>query len=338
MAPTMPKVAPAQSVAHAEKPPHTPSLDDIASRTQAVLDAGKYQPKDEDGLRRLARDYYMSGMLPDAYYPKDMSRRWDKAYIEQGTAKAYIAMLKGAVMGIHPSEAIWQIHVINGRPTISADLMFGRMLATGILRRDDFTLEADKTRCKIVIGVRTRLPAERLVIEAKYEDFKHLHRKENWQNDPEGMLVARCKSRACKRYAPDVFVGVYATEEARDFREDRAAGRLEDPADRIVAMVDPTEMRHEPPLVANEGEGDEVEGAEPDPLEEAARIEAAIRRLEVAVGALVQGQVPVDEGKALRAQIAALPDRAERRALHRALSAKAAAPETPAQSGEEGGA
>lgn len=234
MGPQMKPAPPPLSVAQ-EKPS---TLEDIATRTQPILDAGRYQPQDEEGLERLARRCYRSGMLPDSYYPRDLSRRWDKDYVEQGIAKAYLAMLKGAVLGIHPSEAIWQIHVINGRPTLSADLMFGRLLATGILRRDDFTLKADKTRCEIVIGVRSRVSAERMIIEAKYEDFKHLHRKENWQNDPEAMLVARAKARACRRYAPDIFVGVYATEEARDFREDRAAGRYEDSVERIFDMTD----------------------------------------------------------------------------------------------------
>lgn len=211
--------------------PRAEGLEAMAERTQAVLDAGRFQPKDEDGLERLARRYYFSMALPASYYPKERKDIWTDWAIEQGTSRAYIAMLDGAAIGVHPSMAIRQIHVINGVPTMSADLMFGRMLATGLLRRDDYTLEASKTHCKIVIGVVTRKLENRLVVEAKYEDFKHLHKKDNWTNDPEGMLVARCKSRSVKRHAPDLLVGVYSTEEMHDAREDAKAGVYEVPAE-----------------------------------------------------------------------------------------------------------
>ena len=198
-------------------------LEAMAERSQSVLDAGRFQPKDEDGLERLARRYYYSGTLPDSYYPKNYADRWKEGWADAGISKAFVVMLYGAAIGILPSLAIWCVHIINGRPCPSADFMFGRMLATGILRRDDFSLEADKTRCKIVIGIKTRAEKDRIVVEAKYEDFKHLHGKDTWRNDPEAQLVARAKSRATRRYAPDSFTGVYSVEEMHDVRDDAAA-------------------------------------------------------------------------------------------------------------------
>jgi hypothetical protein len=129
--------------------------------------------------------------------------------------------------------SIKHIHVINGVSTMSADLMFGRMLSTRVLKRDDYTLKADKTQCEIVIGVLSRKPENRLVILAKYEDFKHLHNKDNWRNDPEAQLVARAKTRSCKRHAPDLFVGLYSREEMQDMREDMAAGVYEIPSEFV---------------------------------------------------------------------------------------------------------
>lgn len=208
-------------------------LDEMAMRSQGVLDAGRYQPANEEGLERLAERYYCSGALPDSYYPPKNGNRWDAGWRQAGISKAYIVMLFGAGLGILPSLAIWAIHVINGRPCPSADFMWARMLATGILRRDDFSIEASRTACKIVIGTRTRPAAERLVVEAKYEDFKHLHGKDNWKNHPEDMLVARAKSRACRRYAPDIFAGVYSAEEMRSGREDAAAGIYEVPEEML---------------------------------------------------------------------------------------------------------
>ena len=210
--------------------PKAGTLDEIVERTQAVLDAGRFQPKDEDGLERLARRYYFSMALPVSYYPKDRKDIWADWAIEQGISRAYIAMLDGAAIGVHPSMAIRQIHVINGVPTMSADLMFGRLLATGLLRRDDFSIVASKTEVVLTIGTVTRKNhADRLVVTCKLEDFKHLASKDNWKNHPEDMLVARAKSRAVKRYAPDLLVGVYSTEEMQDARDGARVGVYEVP-------------------------------------------------------------------------------------------------------------
>lgn len=225
-------------------------LDEMATRSQGVLDTGRFRPRDEEGLERLARRYYFSMALPASYYPKKYEDRWQEWAIEQGVSRAYIAMLDGDAIGVHPSMAIRQIHVINGVPTMSADLMFGRLLATGLLRRDDFSIVATKTECVLTIGIATRKPDARMAISCKYEDFKHLHGKDNWRNDPEAMLVARAKSRAVRRYAPDLLVGVYSTEEMQDARASAAVGVYEVPAEFMPGGNDvPIEP---PPVPATE--------------------------------------------------------------------------------------
>lgn len=239
------KAVETKTAAHAEATRSGIDLDSLAERTQAVLDAGRFQPRDEEGLERLARRYYFSMRLPDSYYPKKYDDRWTDWAIEQGVSRAYISMLDGAALGVHPSMAIRQIHVINGVPTMSADLMFGRLLATGLLRRDDFSIVATKTECVLTIGIATRKPEARMVITTKLEDFKHLHGKDNWRNDPEAMLVARCKSRAVRRYAPDLLVGVYSTEEMHDARASAAAGVYEVPAEFMPGG----EVQSEMPIV-----------------------------------------------------------------------------------------
>ncbi len=220
-----------RTAAHVEAP--KVDLDEMAERSQPLLDPGRFAPRNEEELERLARRYYFSMKLPESYYPKKYDDRWTDWAIEQGVARAYIAMLEGDAIGVGPVMSIKHIHVINGVSTMSADLMFGRMLATRVLRRDDFTLKADKTQCEIVIGVLTRKPENRLVIVAKYEDFKHLHNKDNWRNDPEAQLVARAKTRSCKRHAPDLFVGLYSREEMQDMREDVAAGVYDVPSEFV---------------------------------------------------------------------------------------------------------
>ena len=260
MSPGMQSSLPRTAPKVIERASETSSLDAIAERTQTVLDAGRFQPRDEEGLERLARKYYFSMALPASYYPKNYDDRWTEWAIEQGTSRAYIAMLDGAAVGVQPSMAVRQIHVINGVPTMSADLMFGRMLATGLLRRDDFSIVASKTECVLTIGTMTRKPEHRLVVTCKIEDFKHLVGKDNWRNDPEAMLVARAKSRSVRRHAPDLLVGVYSTEEMRDAREGVAAGVYEVPAEFMPPMgtQQPTAPPVAPAPVAETAQGASV--------------------------------------------------------------------------------
>lgn len=206
-------------------------LEEIADASQLVALAGRFQPRTPDELERLAERYYFANALPSSYYPKDWKQRREQWAIDEGVGRAYISMLEGAALGILPSVAIRLIHVINGVPTLAADVLFGRMLATKVLRRDDFSIEADKAHCKLALGTKTRLPQDRITIETRFEDYKHLHGKDNWRNHPEDMLVARAKSRAARRFAPDLFVGVYSTEEMLDLSADVAAGRAEIPAE-----------------------------------------------------------------------------------------------------------
>jgi hypothetical protein len=234
------------------------SLEAMAERTQPLLDSGRFAPKNEEDLERLARRYYFSMRLPASYYPAKHEDRWTDWAIEQGIARAYIAMLEGDAIGVGPVMAIKNIHMINGIPTMSADLMFGRMLATRVLRRDDFTLVADKTKCVLTIGVLTRKIENRLVIEAKLEDFKHLHGKDNWKHHPEDMLVARAKSRACKRHAPDLFVGLYSREEIQDLQDDLRAGV---PVEVPAEFMPRGESHTEPPPVAPVSVAETVQGA-----------------------------------------------------------------------------
>jgi hypothetical protein len=279
------------------------NLEEMAERTQPLLDPGRFAPRNEEELERLARRYYFSMKLPDSYYPKKWDDRWADWAIEQGVARAYIAMLEGDAIGVGPVMAIRQIHVINGVSTMSADLMFGRMLSTRVLRRDDFTLKADKTQCEIVIGVLTRKPENRLVILAKYEDFKHLHGKDNWRNDPEGMLVARAKSRACKRHAPDLFVGLYSREEMQDLVDDVRAGAA------IVPDEFMPQPSSEPPVEAPKATATSVstpENAPAKPAPTRAELSARWEALAKQIGAVGE-QVTIEQLEALKAEFLDFP-------------------------------
>jgi len=67
--------------------------------------------------------------------------------------------------------------------------------------------------------------------------------KDNWRKNPEDMLVARATSRAMRRHAPDVMVGVYSADELEDDDTDELADlqqrvdELECTDDTFAALV-----------------------------------------------------------------------------------------------------
>ncbi len=125
--------------------------------------------------------------------------------------QAVAIILTGNELGIPPMQALRQIHVIQGKPTMSAELMLGFAYS----RIPGFI-------CDIVEST-----PERCVVEmsrpnhAKYthtftiEDAKALglHLKDNWKKQPAVMLRWRCISGALKMIAPDAIAGFYSSEE-----------------------------------------------------------------------------------------------------------------------------
>jgi hypothetical protein len=224
------------------------NLEEIADNTQKRYDAGRFAPKDEDALWRLAETWYYAMLLPQAYYPDDNRARYDKQWADRGISRAVIVMRYGASLGVLPEQAIRQIYIVEGQPSPSASLMLALAFGSGLLRRQDWRItKSDAAECTIELFGTTRAKPEYVI--ARFDEYKHLHKKTNWQNYPQDMLVARATSRAMRRYFPDMFGGVYCAEERVDIRADRAAGQHEDITERILAAVDePTEPVPPPPV------------------------------------------------------------------------------------------
>lgn len=123
------------------------------------------------------------------------------------------AILTGAELGIGPMQALRSIHVIEGKPTLSADLMLALAIRAGV-------------RPQWVASTPT-LAHLRLVREG-FEPHEHrftidearaagLLGKDNWRKYPAAMLRARCLSAALRAYCPDVLgAGIYVEGEVEE--------------------------------------------------------------------------------------------------------------------------
>jgi hypothetical protein len=320
MTPRMGTTTPAPSAAHVQQDKGIDVralIEEITAKTPTRYDAGRFAPRHAGELWDLARDWYWSGLLPAAYYPKQgQGNRWDKQWVDQGVGKAVVVMRYGASLGVLPEQAIRQIYIVENQPSPSAALMLSIAIANGVLRREDWRIvEASRERCVIEVFGTSRAKPEKVV--AAHADYKHLHHKDNWKNYPEDMLVARATSRTMRRYFPDMFAGVYAVEERLDMRQDRAAGLIEDPVDRIMSLADaPSEPEEAPPPTA----APEATPVAPDPLADAAALAEQVKALYVRIEALGPGMTK--EAQTINEAVKALPECGERRGLWRAWVAK----------------
>ena len=151
-------------------------------------------------LRSMNEVYDLADLLsrPDAQgmVPKHFTNR---------PAALAAVILSGIELGMGAMESIRSIHIIEGKPTMSAELMLARARRFGHKTK---WLEMSAERAEIEIDG-TRLSFT--MAEAKAAGITG---KDNWKKYPAAMLRARCASAAVRAVCPEVLgSGVYTAEE-----------------------------------------------------------------------------------------------------------------------------
>ena len=124
-------------------------------------------------------------------------------------AQAVVKILAGREMGFGPFSSMSGVHIIQGRPTIGANLMAAAVKASArydyrVLKMTDEVVEIEFFDSGQSIGVSTFTLAD-----ARRAGTKNLDKF------PRNMLFARAMSNGVRWYVPDVFSGnaVYTPEE-----------------------------------------------------------------------------------------------------------------------------
>ena len=135
--------------------------------------------------------------------------------------QALALMLVAQAEGLHPATAARDYHIVQGRPTLKADAMLARYLASGGKvewhEHTDTAVEATFTHPQ---GGSLKIKWD--MARAKVAG---LGGKDMWIKYPRQMLRARVISEGVRATNPAVSIGLYTPEEVEDFEPAGSKGR-----------------------------------------------------------------------------------------------------------------
>lgn len=126
--------------------------------------------------------------------------------------QAVAIILKGRELGVPPMQALSHIHVINGKPTMSAELMLAQVLKLHPKTKISYP-ERSSDKCVIKVQRDGSEPSTFSFTIADAQSAGLLNNP-TWKKYPRAMLHARCVSEMCRSLFPDAIAGVsYCPEE-----------------------------------------------------------------------------------------------------------------------------
>lgn len=125
----------------------------------------------------------------------------------------------GQELGLHWSAALRGIKIVGGQAVLSADLMVGVVLASGAA---EYFIEIDANSERAVYETRRKGAPAPQRAAFTMEDAKRagLADDPSWQKYPGPMLSARARAALARKVFPDVLMGVYTEDEAREIAPD----------------------------------------------------------------------------------------------------------------------
>lgn len=161
--------------------------------------------------------------------------------------QVFLAMAVGAELGIPPTTAVRTIHVIEGKPTLSADLMVALLLRSPHCL---FFRCIETTDKQATYSTHRRGDPKPLSVTFTIEDAKKaqlIKGGSNWEKRPRVMLRHRAAAELARLVYPDVILGLYVEGEIQECAD--VTPHLENltaaPTD-IPAKTVPTETDEEP--------------------------------------------------------------------------------------------
>lgn len=155
-------------------------------------------PKTISEVQSLAEVLAKSTLLPDALKGK--------------VPDVVVSILAGQELGLPPMAAIRGVHVVQGKPVLSADTMVGLILSSGLA---EYFICTEETPERVTYETKRKGSPRPQTATWTREDTKRagLNTKDNWRLYERSMMKARAKAILARDAYPDVLAGTYDPDE-----------------------------------------------------------------------------------------------------------------------------
>lgn len=216
----------------------------MSTELEHITEPHEQQPSSLPAKMEYARALAASSLLPKHY--------------QRQPANVLLALELGEALGIPAIQAITGIHVIEGKPSASAELIGSLVRRAGHKLR----IKVDHQRTAVLAQL-IRADDPDHTFEARWDLDRAkqagLTGKDNWRKDPIAMLTARAVTQVARQGAPDALYGVSHTPDEVTFTVPSVARLHQNrvTAAEILAQADDV-------IDAETGEVIDAETVEPD--------------------------------------------------------------------------
>ena len=195
-------------------------------------------PRSIDEVTTLAEVLSKSTLLPDALRGK--------------IPDIVVSILAGQELGLGAMASIRGVHVVQGKPVLSADTMVALVLSSGLA---EYFICVEDTDARVTYETKRRgAPAVQRASWTR-EDTKRagLNTKDNWRLYERQMMKARCRAILARDAYPDVLAGCYDADSdelqrapvVSAPREEIADAEIVEPGAEMIAAINGTEAPHD---------------------------------------------------------------------------------------------
>jgi hypothetical protein len=185
-----------------------------------------FQPRSIDEVKILAKMLADSALVPVA--------------LRQKPADVATIIMHGASLGIDAMASLRQIHIIDGKPVLAADLIVGLILRSGAAVH--FSLvESTGTTATYETHRRGAPRPVKLSFTIDQARAANLLGKGNWRTYPDAMLRARCAAALGRVVYPDVCGNLYDPDELEPIRVVDVPSATSTASDARVIDVKPSD-------------------------------------------------------------------------------------------------
>lgn len=188
---------------------------------EVTLSSASLMPQSYEGKLQMAGALAKSGLIPQGLNTPE---------------KVFVALQWGHELGLSPMVAVNNVAVINGKPTLSADIMAAVVKRSpeygGIEWVKNTETEAECVITRILSNGKTESITSRFTMQDAVN--AGLAGRQVWKQYPKRMLKHRCLSYGLKDMFPDILAGLYTPEEMESVSE-------ETPIEKNITPVEQTE-------------------------------------------------------------------------------------------------